>query len=714
MMKLLPPEILILVLKAAALSGPKNDVLHLRLVCREFDVILKPLLCETISLDISKLSRLSLIRHPDPSALQTIGRHCKSLFVDLMVLRDPSKPPRLSYLNPRLTSRVVEVHFLQKYMDTSPSAALLHKRYCMGPASFTEIDFRRRMDDIFFNCGNIERARLSLPLPFVGQDELTTTFILANALAALAGRSDEDSVALKALVLESMTANAFRSLLNNPLDRRNISKVLGALDHLVMSVKSNVTYIHNGIATGLWDFIEMATSLKTLCLIGLECGGEPPDSALRLSRAGVAADGIPPTDWGDVIVMCPQAPQRHLTCLELRRIDLDPHFFTKAAVSFGPTLRELYLNKVCMRLSLEDEEDDPSSMDLWVGLPNVRPAAHNRWIAQLVRMRFPELRVCRATHLSYDYFGLAEHWERLGGLDIDDPCGLGRDLARRFVEVVMGYEQPEMEVGGPCEMLPYDICEALPDAPFHPIPTLKPLRPAPKNMHPSSWDVVMYHELVANPTSSWLDSIDGRFPNSRATGAKALRDIAEAVCRNMNALDPHRFHPHPPESGFRVVYDDEIPLGLLIGNLGPQRLQQLARSDNPFDRQWATGNGVANGVPGPDESDSGDEGDGEPEPWDYDSEDEEHDEDPGASQMLTGDFEAGPWELSVENLPGFFPQQDGTADYPALHDPELYDSNWDAHDDAAGTSDDAVNYGGLTDSGDEGRETIGLYESGVI
>lgn len=93
MMKLLPPEILILVLEAATLSGSKNDVLHLRLVCREFDAILKPLLCETISLDISKLSRLSLVRHPDPSALQTIGRHCKSLFVDLMVLRDPSEPP---------------------------------------------------------------------------------------------------------------------------------------------------------------------------------------------------------------------------------------------------------------------------------------------------------------------------------------------------------------------------------------------------------------------------------------------------------------------------------------------------------------------------------------------------------------------------------------------------------------------------------------------
>ena len=89
-MNLLPPEVLILILKTAAFSGPKNDVLSLRLVCREFDAILKPLVCATVSLDVSKLSKRSCVRHPDPDALQTIGHYCKSLSVDLMVLRDPS------------------------------------------------------------------------------------------------------------------------------------------------------------------------------------------------------------------------------------------------------------------------------------------------------------------------------------------------------------------------------------------------------------------------------------------------------------------------------------------------------------------------------------------------------------------------------------------------------------------------------------------------
>ena len=93
----LPLEVLILVLKASAFCGTKNDALRLRLVCREFDAILKPILLTTISLDISKLSRRSCVKHPDLDALQTIGRHCKSIFVDMMVLRDTSTPSRSHY-----------------------------------------------------------------------------------------------------------------------------------------------------------------------------------------------------------------------------------------------------------------------------------------------------------------------------------------------------------------------------------------------------------------------------------------------------------------------------------------------------------------------------------------------------------------------------------------------------------------------------------------
>ena len=87
-MDTLPTELLSQILQIAAVSMSKNYSLKLRLVCRTFDSILKPLLCETLNIDVSTLSRKTFQRHPWEHALQTIGFHCKSLFVDLMLLRD--------------------------------------------------------------------------------------------------------------------------------------------------------------------------------------------------------------------------------------------------------------------------------------------------------------------------------------------------------------------------------------------------------------------------------------------------------------------------------------------------------------------------------------------------------------------------------------------------------------------------------------------------
>lgn len=93
MLDVLPLEITTLILKAAARSGRKSDTVRLRLVCKEFDAVLRPILCRTLSLDISKLSMDSCYRHPDAKVLQTISRYCDSLFVDLTVVRDECTTP---------------------------------------------------------------------------------------------------------------------------------------------------------------------------------------------------------------------------------------------------------------------------------------------------------------------------------------------------------------------------------------------------------------------------------------------------------------------------------------------------------------------------------------------------------------------------------------------------------------------------------------------
>jgi hypothetical protein len=98
-----PQEIRILILKETARSLPKSEAVKLRLISREFDTILKPVLCRTISLDISKLNKVSRIKHPDPAALEAIGSLCDSLFVDLAVVKDEGTHP-LRFPLPLFTS----------------------------------------------------------------------------------------------------------------------------------------------------------------------------------------------------------------------------------------------------------------------------------------------------------------------------------------------------------------------------------------------------------------------------------------------------------------------------------------------------------------------------------------------------------------------------------------------------------------------------------
>jgi hypothetical protein len=92
----LPRELIDAILQQCVLLGPKNSLLELRLACKTFNNILKPYVCRTLELEFSRLSKTSGRAPPDRDALQTIGYHCKSIYIDLMVLRDD----RTSYHNP--------------------------------------------------------------------------------------------------------------------------------------------------------------------------------------------------------------------------------------------------------------------------------------------------------------------------------------------------------------------------------------------------------------------------------------------------------------------------------------------------------------------------------------------------------------------------------------------------------------------------------------
>jgi hypothetical protein len=87
----LPRELIDGILQQCIALGTRNEVLRLRLVCRGFDRFLKPFACRTLDVEFSRLSKASSYPRPTLDALQTIGYHCKSVYIDLMVLRDESK-----------------------------------------------------------------------------------------------------------------------------------------------------------------------------------------------------------------------------------------------------------------------------------------------------------------------------------------------------------------------------------------------------------------------------------------------------------------------------------------------------------------------------------------------------------------------------------------------------------------------------------------------
>lgn len=84
----LPTEILKVIFNVliAESSSAKNDVLPLRLVCRDFNALLRDDLLKTVQLDLSRLSRLG--EPLDVKYLENSGGYCESIHADFMVLRD--------------------------------------------------------------------------------------------------------------------------------------------------------------------------------------------------------------------------------------------------------------------------------------------------------------------------------------------------------------------------------------------------------------------------------------------------------------------------------------------------------------------------------------------------------------------------------------------------------------------------------------------------
>jgi hypothetical protein len=85
----LSPELieLILLWDVRMCRCEKNTVLPLRLVCKAFNIALRPYVFKTIQLEFSRF--LSFAPTPlSREALEAVGDFCQAVYLDMMVVRD--------------------------------------------------------------------------------------------------------------------------------------------------------------------------------------------------------------------------------------------------------------------------------------------------------------------------------------------------------------------------------------------------------------------------------------------------------------------------------------------------------------------------------------------------------------------------------------------------------------------------------------------------
>ena len=428
---------------------------------------------------------------------------------------------------------LVEVEFLNVVFDKVQSMAdfckKLRREYCMNESSFTEADYHQTVEDMLFNCPQVSKVRLNLPFQLVGRHCNSATIILANTFKALAARFDEDSAPLRTLVIENVTDTAIRHLWTNPIDVMNIVNVTFGVENLVMTIRRHELETQRSEIFGLhlWNLIQSDKNLRSLCLVASDHDDKPPRGLKetkywQYELAEWRAKSLPP-------------PHAHikisnLTCLELKRVEISPESFQRFVDGLGSTLEELYLNEVYLKTERSREWNEDSTRTLWVGIPNQTPSEGSMWAAMALKAAAPHLRICRAAFLGYDHY-LREDLPGHPSFDLIDPCGLGRSLSQRFVEVVSGIRQPNTADGQVVEYFPRDSIPGFLGG---------ELKARTRALKAVEYDTNAYQAVVANPTSCWQKSIDGTFPNLNANTLDELHYIAETACQGMNEIHNRR------------------------------------------------------------------------------------------------------------------------------------------------------------------------------
>ncbi|XDG09255.1 hypothetical protein ABKA04_008870 [Annulohypoxylon sp. FPYF3050] len=461
----------------------KNDLLAVRMVCKRFAEILKPVGLRTLQMDWTRMDSVERsLRHPlERQTLLRIGHHCEALNIDMMVARDED-----------------ECRSLAKSFEPLPKMKswieMVQSRYTMNESSFTPEYYHKELEAMLQATPNATAVKLSLPYKMIdihfSYD--AATLILANTFHLLANRS-EDCKLVGTLALDNLSERSLARLWKNPLDVKNIMSVFDKIDCPKSESGSKV-------CVALLDFPELWEYHALPIIHHHNWQSQLPSSYMfRLP------DKFLPS----------------LTYLELRNVNVKGHALGWVLKGLADSLHELYLDNVYLKT--EYRTDSPPSC-LWVGLPDTRPPADQRWLAIYMRQIRMNLRVCRVSGLSYDcrVMSGSRHQAETAPYDLSDPCGpeYNRTLEQRFVEVVMGYKQPKAANGSPILYYPEEPAQdewALPD------------RDRPEKIPHEVWDALVHEPKDRHLTSHLTDSVDGNFINHNSYSFDMLRNYIDKV-----------------------------------------------------------------------------------------------------------------------------------------------------------------------------------------
>ncbi|OAA64885.1 hypothetical protein ISF_04295 [Cordyceps fumosorosea ARSEF 2679] len=510
----LPWELFQDILLVFAHNATKNDVLTKRLVCRDFNHILRPLGCRTISLELTRLSKLYNVPKPRSDGLQTIGHRCKALHIDMTVLRDDD-----------------EVEVLNSELQHLPSMqgfchALRH-RYSFSDAGFTELDFYQTTAEVLFYCRDIDRVRICLPQSIRGSHCGVATRVLANAFKALGQRPEEDSAPLKTLVIDNIPEVTLCELWINPSDVMNMQALLPSVETLALSTRcfDRVSFSAIMFGVALWNMISSTRNLQSLYLA---CSGASRTVKDDNLPEEVTHQDMDFTQWLERRLSGP-GPQVTLpkpTYLELRHVAMLPEELLHIAAAFGPSLEELHLFDVSLMIEQSLTSNAESDMHLWVGLPNV-DAGPRQWMAMRFRALMPNLRICRCSNLNYkSYLHTTGPVQRV--FDYADPARIGRSIAQRFVEVVTGLQQPSLPDGTPMRFHPHD------DEFDHLLHNLTERR---SRIPIAEYDFEAHRLAAADRPPDYQHSLDGLFANCVDGSRREIRGIVDKVVEGLMAIE---------------------------------------------------------------------------------------------------------------------------------------------------------------------------------